>query len=195
MSLTPWPTRAAQAPRTPWGRPCPTVPSRRAGFRPKVESLEERCLLAVDVILEWNAVMLQANAVDHSLAAPEEGGPTLTARAFAIVSAGMYDAYNSIQQIGNPYLTVAPNADHASSEAAVAQAARDTLTALFPTQQAAFDAALTQTLARVPDGPFEDRGRDVGRFVAAQILQARAHDNADTIGDPAYVPNGLPGFH
>src|SRR5919198_861646 len=43
--------------------------------------------------------------------------------------------------------------------------------------------------------PLEDRGRAVGQFVAAQILQARAHDNADSIQDPPYVPNGLPGFH
>jgi hypothetical protein len=149
----------------------------------------------VDVILEWNAVLLQANAVDHSGPAPEQGGPTLTARAFAIVSAAMYDAYNSVHPIATPYLTVAPNADHASSDAAVAQAARDTLVALYPSQQAAFDAALTQTLARVPDGPFEDRGRAVGRFVAARILQARANDHADSIQDPPYVPNGLPGFH
>lgn len=150
---------------------------------------------AVDVILEWNAVMLQANAVDHSGTAPEEGGPTLTARAFAIVSAAMYDAYNSIHPIGTPYLTVAPDSDHASSEAAVAQAARNTLVALYPSQRTAFDAALTQTLARVPDGTFEDRGRDVGRFVARRILQVRATDNADSIQDPPYVPNGQPGFH
>ncbi len=173
----------------------PAAPSQRAGFKPRLESLEERCVPAVDVILEWNAVMLQANAVDHSGTAPEEGGPNLTARAFAIVSAAMYDAYNSIHPIGTPYLTVAPDADHASSEAAVAQAARNTLVALYPSQKAAFDAALTQTLARVPDGTFEDRGRDVGRFVARRILQIRATDNADSIQDPPYVPNGLPGFH
>jgi hypothetical protein len=195
VTLTWWRVRAAQPSRNTWGRRRPTGPSRRTGFKPRVESLEDRCLLAVDVILEWNAVMLQANAVDHSLAAPEEGGPNLTARAFAITSAAMYDAYNSIHPIGDPYLTVAPNADHASSDAAVAQAGHDTLVALFPSQQAAFDAALTQTLARVPDGAFEDRGRAVGQFVAAQILAARAHDNADTIQDPPYVPNGLPGFH
>jgi hypothetical protein len=182
MTLTWWRVRAAQQ-------------SRKPRFRPTVEALEDRCVPAVDVILEWNAVMLQANAVDHSLAAPEQGGPTLTARAFAIVSAAMYDAYNSVHPTAEPYLTVASNADHASSAAAVAQAAHDTLASLFPSQGATFDAALTQTLARVPDGAFEDRGRAVGSFVAGRILQARAHDNADSIQGPPYVPNGQPGFH
>jgi hypothetical protein len=190
MSGTWWPLRTIRAFRS----TC-SAPARRSGFKPRLESLEDRCVPAVDVILEWNAVMLQANAVDHSLSAPEQGGPTLTGRAFAIVSAAMYDAYNSIHHIGDAYLTMAPNADDASSEAAVAQAARNTLVALYPSQRAAFDAALTQTLDRVPDGTFENRGRGVGRFVATRILNARAHDNADTMQDPPYVPNGLAGFH
>src|SRR5262249_26193289 len=132
-----------------------SAPARRTSFKPRLESLEDRCVPAVDVILEWNAVMLEANAVDHSLSAPEEGGPTLTGRAFAIVSVAMYDAYNSIHRIGDAYLTMAPKSDDASSEAAVAQAARDTLVALYPSHRPAFDAALTETLARVPDGAFE----------------------------------------
>lgn len=63
--------------------------------------------MARDVILEWNAVMLQANANDHALAHPEEGGPVLTGRAFAIVSGAMYDAYNSIKHLGGAFMTTA----------------------------------------------------------------------------------------
>ncbi len=185
MTRTWWRVRAARQPRN----------SARAGFRPRVEALEDRCLPAADAILAWNAVMLQADAVDHGLAAPEQGGPALTARAFAIVSAAMYDAYNSVHPTGEPYLTLAPNADHASSDAAVAQAAHDTLVALFPSQTATFDDALNQSLARGPHGPMQDRGRAVGAYVAARMLQARAHDNADSIQSPPYVPNGLKGFH
>src|SRR5262245_44026437 len=191
MSGTWWPLRIIRAFRN----MRPTAPARPTGFKPRVESLEDRCVPAVDVILEWNAVMLEANAVDHSLAAPEQGGPTLTGRAFAIVSAAMYDAYNSIHHIGDAYLITAPTADNAYSEAAGAKAARNTLVDLCPSPRATFDAALTETLARVPDGAFENRGQGVGRFVATRILHARAHDNAETMQDPPYVPNGLPGFH
>src|SRR4051794_7015342 len=71
-------------------------------FKPGVNALEGRCLLSADSILEWDGIMLQADANDPSLAIPEQAGPVLTARAFAIVGAAMYDAYNSIERIGDP---------------------------------------------------------------------------------------------
>src|SRR5205085_7775622 len=122
------------------------VASRAARFRPRLEPLEPRQLMARDAILDWNAVMLQANANDHALAHPEEGGPVLTARAFAIASLAMYDAYNSIKPIGTPFLVSAPVSGRADADAAVAQAAHDTLLALFPSQKNMFDKALTYEL-------------------------------------------------
>jgi hypothetical protein len=156
-----------------------------AGMRP----------LPTDVILEWNSVMLHANANDHALVSPEQGGPILTARAFAITSSAMYDALNSITRIGEPYLVKAPSSSGADRDAAVAQAAHDTLMALYPAQQPMFDAALDVTLARVRDGRREDRGRAVGTFVADQILAARAGDGSSEIHLPAHEPVGMPGFH
>src|SRR5262245_27905169 len=111
------------------------------------EPLEDRRLMAVDVILEWNSVLLEANARDHALAAPQQGGPILTARAFAIASAAMYDAYNSINKIGDSYLVSASGVKGANVDAAVAQAAYTTLTALYPAQRALFSQALVDTLA------------------------------------------------
>ena len=72
----------------------------------------------------------------------------MTARAFAIVSAAMYDAYNSIERMGAPFLVRVQLAGETDSDAAVAQAAHDTLVALFPSQQARFDAALDETFWR-----------------------------------------------
>jgi hypothetical protein len=159
------------------------------------EPLEARQMMAVDVFLEWNDVLLDANAVDHSLAAPEQGGPILTSRAFAIVSAAMYDAYNSIEKIGEAYLVTAPNAKKADSDAAVAQAAHDTLVALFPSQASTFDDELAETLARIPNGSAENRGRAVGAYVARRILAAREDDGMEELHQVMYVANGLPGFH
>ncbi|MEX2114438.1 MAG: hypothetical protein WD845_14685, partial [Pirellulales bacterium] len=160
-----------------------------------VETLEQRNLMAADVILEWNEIMLDANAYDHSLAKPEQGGPILTARAFAIVSAAMYDAYNSVESIGERYLVKAPLAKTADVDAAVAQAAHDTLVALYPSQVETFDAALTTTLARVRNGLREIQGRVVGAYVADVVLDARADDGADHLGEAMYDPSGLPGSH
>ena len=100
-----------------------------ARCRPRVETLERRELMARDVILDWNAVMLQANANDHALGHPEQGGPVLTGRAFAIVSVAMYDAYNSIKHIGSCLFDDCSAPKGANVDAAVAQAAHDTLLA------------------------------------------------------------------
>lgn len=161
----------------------------------EVELLQDRNLLLVDPILEWNAVMIQADAVDHSEAVHQQQGPILSSRAFAITSAAMYDALNSIEKIGTPYLAVAPDADGASVDAAVAQAAHDTLVALYSTQTVAFDFALDLTLARVPDEPSKTQGIAIGQFVANSILQARANDGSADTNNPPYVPIDAPGFH
>jgi hypothetical protein len=171
--------------------------SRRRTFVPRIEKLEDRRVMATDVILEWNDVLLTANAADHARTAPEQGGPILTARAFAMVSVAMYDAYNSIERMGAPFQVRVFLEGETNSDAAVAQAAHDTLLALFPSQQARFDAALNQTVARIVDGPAEDRGRIVGAAVAAAILQLRSDDGAADLMkfDAEYQPKNLPGFH
>src|SRR5207248_5579863 len=119
----------------------------RPTARPTVEALEDRCLLAGDVILHWNAVALDALKNDYAPGhTPDQGGPTRDSRALAIVHAAMFDAVNSIADRFTPYLTMAPNARGASVDAAVARAAHDTLAQLYPGQKAAFDVALADTL-------------------------------------------------
>ena len=159
-----------------------------------MELLETRCVLSGDVILQWNAVALAGLKGDYALGhTPDQGGPTRDSRALAIVHAAMFDAVNSIDGRYTPYLTVAPNAKGASIDAAAAQAAHDTLVQLYPSQKATFDAALTDTLAHVPNGKAEDGGVAVGKYVAAAILAARAGDGSDAMMD--YHPIGKPGHH
>ncbi len=165
----------------------------RRYFRPTLEVLEERCLLSVDTVLEWNSIALNAVVVDHTLPDGTQTGPVYSARALAIVQAAVYDAVNSIDGSYTPYLTVAPDAAGGSIDAAAAWAAHDTLVALYPLQQASFDAHLTQTLARIPDGPAKDTGRQVGEYVASQILQARSDDGR--YDNPPYTATPGPGVH
>src|SRR5262249_42002746 len=114
-----------------------TSPLEKVRFLPNLEALEQRCLLSVDPILEWNAVAIQVDQTSYSGFDPnDQAGPTRSSRALAIEHAAMFDAWNSINSRYTPYLTMAPNADNASDEAAVAQAAHDTLVALYPHQQA-----------------------------------------------------------
>jgi hypothetical protein len=165
-----------------------------ARFRPMVEELEKRCLLTVDPILEWNAVALEANRISYSGGVVnDEIGPTRSSRALAIESVAMFDAYNSIHGQFTPYLVQAPNAINASDVAAVAQAAHDTIVAMYPHQQALVDTALAQTLARVHNVTAKTRGIAVGHYVANAILAARTDDGWQIPG--SYIPDGLPGHH
>jgi hypothetical protein len=149
--------------------------------------------MSADSVLDWNAVALGAVAADHSVPNPSQGGPTRTSRALAIVHAAMFDAANCIDRSFMPYLVNRHAPKKASIDAAVAQAAHDTLVALYPQQTATFDAALEQTLDGVPNGASERHGVHTGQFVAKKILKARQDDGSDL--NPAYVDGTLPGEH
>ncbi len=145
---------------------------------------------AHDPVLEWNAIALVAVVDDHSgtFGAPEQGGPTRTARALAIVHIAMYDAVNAIVGGYEPYLAVTGlppgTIENASLEAAVAQAAHDTLVALYPSQDAVFDTALQRVLNSIPTHHGRSAGRLVGATAALNILWERLGDGGDTPNEP-----------
>jgi len=139
-----------------------------------------------DPVLLWNEVALNAVVDDHSgtFGAPDQGGPTRTARALAIVHIAMYDAVNAIEGGYKPYIEVtglpAGTLDKASLDAAVAQAACDTLAVLYPRQAAVFDAALQRVLTGIPDHHGRSAGTTVGGTAALNILWDRLGDGGDT---------------
>jgi len=153
----------------------------------------------MDHILYWNNVALEANRRDFSNVpgtdkpSPEQGGPTLSSRALAIVHLAMYDAHAGvINSAALPrYLAAPPNpAAGANAAAAVAAAAHACLSALFPRQKPHFDAA---HLAAGLSGPGLAEGRDFGLLVAKAILQDRGGDpSAHATG---YFPSDAPGRH
>ncbi|MGD9853765.1 MAG: chloroperoxidase [Planctomycetaceae bacterium] len=156
--------------------------------------LEARVLLTADVIMEWNAVALEVNRISYSgEVVNDQIGPTRSSRALAIVHAAMFDAWNSVNFKYTPYLVKAPCSGVASDAAAVAQAAHDTLVAMYPHQQASIDAALADTLAQVPNRTAKARGIKVGKYVAAAILKARQGDGSEVPG--VYTPSGDMGYH
>jgi hypothetical protein len=170
---------------------------RKPDYRPCLENLENRIVPASatgDIILDWNTVAITVNQTSYSgFDSNDQSGPTRSSRAMAIVHAAMFDAWNSVNHQYTPYLTLAPNADGASDVAAVAEAAHDTLVALYPHQRAFIDTSFTETLTHVVDGNAETRGINVGKFVAQQILAARANDGSAIPG--VYVPDGQIGHH
>jgi hypothetical protein len=160
-----------------------------------VEPLEQRCLMSADMVLQWNAIAIQAAVNDYSLPQSYQVGPTRLSRAMAIVQAAVYDTANSIAPQYAAYLIQEPAPADASLDAGVAQAAHDTLVALFPNQQAYLDSALASSLQGIPVSAAVD-GAAVGSEVASFILAARASDGAakDAVGQPVnYTFGQLPG--
>lgn len=161
-------------------------------FRPTLETLEARLVLSGDPVLRWNDLANDAVKVDHTNGNAEQGGPTRTARALAMVHVAIYDAVNAIDRMGASYVSDIPASVNASVEVAVAAAAHDTLSALYLNQQAVFDRALAQVLAETPDGPAETEGLAVGRQAAQGILALRSEDNS-RVANP-YTVNHEMGF-
>jgi hypothetical protein len=147
------------------------------------------------MVVHWNQVAIQAAVNDYSLAPGYQIGPTRLGRAMAIVQAAVYDSVNSIDPQYTPYLIQIAAPAGASMDAAVAQAAHDTLLAMFPNQQPFFDSELASSLAGIATLPAVE-GVAVGSAVAGYTLAVRAKDGSqiDAAGQPVnYTYGQLPG--
>lgn len=176
-----------------WFHRRPTPARSQTTYRPNVEVLEDRTVPTGDMVLRWNTIALQAVAADHSVSVPEQGGPTRSARALAIVQTAVFDAVNSIVGRFRPYLVDLRTRGNVSIDAAVATAARNTLAALYPRLRAVFHGAWRSSLAAIPNGIAEEQGVAVGRRVARAILAARRNDGSNL--PMPYTFDSAPGKH
>src|SRR5438874_1504370 len=149
----------------------------------RLEPLEDRCVPSANVVLEWNQLALHA-------VGQARVNPVVASRALAITEAAVYDSVNAIDRSFEPYHAHVAASRGASPEAAAAQAAHDTLSALFPAQAGAFDAALAADLAGIPAGRAR-QGAAVGHDVAQQILDWRSTDGSGAT--VPYTPGTAPG--
>ena len=137
-------------------------------------------------VRRWNEIAIDASGLDHTPVAPgenrvfgEQFGPGRASRAMAIVHIAIFDAVNAIAGSYRSYggLPLAPRGT--SVKAAVAQAAHDTLVALFPSQTGSFDARLEEDLGSIQDAVARGNGIDLGHRAAAAILALRAGDGSE----------------
>jgi PAP2 superfamily len=172
-------------------------------FHPQPPGNANDTRYATEPIHRWNKIAIDATGLDHTPVAPgehrtfgEQLGPGRASRAMAIVHVAMFDAINAalgqyqsftgIQSAPYPY----------STAAAVAQAAHDALTSVFPSQKPAFDQELADDLLRVTNGPLKDNGIAFGKKVAAAVLATRVSDGAEIPEEHIgidYFPSNLPG--
>lgn len=140
---------------------------------------------AAGSIQHWNEIAIDATGLDHTPVTPGENrvfgeqlGPARASRAMAIIHLAIFDAVNAIEGGYNSYTGVGPVPFDTSMKAAIAQAAHDTLVALFPSQAPSFDDQLADDLTEIPDGRVRTNGVTLGRRTAAAILAARANDGS-----------------
>lgn len=157
----------------------------------------------LDVVRRWNRIAIDASGLDHTPVAigenrvfGEQVGPGRSSRAMAIVHVAIFEAVNAIDGRYVSYVGLRRAQAGTSLNAAIAQAAHDTLAPLFPSQRAAFDAELAADLAAIRDRLARAKGVDLGKRAAASILALRANDGANH-PEPLYgvdwIPADVPG--
>lgn len=137
-------------------------------------------------ILRWNRIAVDASGLDHTPVEDgeervygEQLGPCRASRAMAIVHIAQFEAVNSIQQKYASYLGLPRARSGASPVAALAQASRDALVAMFPSQSEYFDAYLAEDLAVLPEGVGKTNGIEAGMRAAASVVSRRTDDGSN----------------
>ncbi len=133
----------------------------------------------------WNQVAIDTSGIDHTPGVPGEGrvfgeqlGPGRASRAMAIVHIAMFDAVNAVIGGYRSYTGLSRVFSNTSIDAAIAQAAHDTLVALFPAQTERLDTVLAEDFSRIQDGHAKANGVALGRRAAEAILALRANDGS-----------------
>src|SRR5918999_5551020 len=139
-----------------------------------------------DVVTDWNLTAIKATQA--------AGQPNpMFARNLAMVHAAIYDAVNAIDRSHTVYAVDIQAKPGASLEAAAAAAAYGVLTRLYWTQTPAFDVALEESLAAIPEGPARADGLAIGAEVAQALLALRKDDRSNT--PVTYTPTSEPGVY
>lgn len=140
----------------------------------------------VSWVLRWNQIAIDASGLDHMPPQPgenrvfgEQMGPGRSSRAMAIVHIAIFEAINAVTRQYQSYVGFPPlRRGGVYLEAAIAQAAHDTLRALFPAQSDRFAAQLADDLGRIPGGSAKETGIVLGRDTAEAILSRAARDGS-----------------
>jgi hypothetical protein len=158
---------------------------------PRVEPLEDRCLLSAGFVLDWNDLVVDVQRLRGQ-------GNQAAARALAMMGAAVYDSVNAINPTHTVYHTDArtfPDVSIASADGAAAQAAHDVAYALYtqPAERTRIDGLLNTQLTELLIGGVAGvaEGIALGQFVAGDVLAWRANDHSgDTV---IYTPGSGPG--
>ncbi|MBX9738345.1 MAG: hypothetical protein K2X32_15600, partial [Phycisphaerales bacterium] len=187
MCLLPWyPSASAEGVRG--GFDEAFGPRFHPDIRPAPPELKTRPRPGVDQaasVRHWNRIAIDASGLDHTPVAPGESrvfgeqlGPGRSSRAMAIVHLAVFEVVNAVEGDYGSYIGLGRAKIGTSMKAGIAQAAHDTLAALFPSQSLRFDEDLAEELAEIPEGRLKTNGIALGKRSAAGVLAARANDGS-----------------
>lgn len=150
------------------------------------ESQQSQFQAKKDPIHRWNRIAIDASGLDHTPVAVgevrnfgEQLGPGRASRAIAIVHIAIFDAANAIIGGYQSYTKLPPAPAGTSLNAAIAQAAHDTLVALFPSQSNRFNRFLANDLSQITDSTSKSDGIRLGQRAAERILAMRNEDGSN----------------
>ena len=126
-------------------------------------------MASADVVLHWNAIMLNTIGAEN---------PFAQTRFAAITHTAVFEAVNSITGDYEPYLGTINAPPGASAKAAAVAAAHIVLKNYFPSSAVNLDLARATSLAVIPDGQAKDDGIAVGEAAAAAMIANRASDGS-----------------
>jgi hypothetical protein len=134
----------------------------------------------------WNQIAVDCSGLDHTPVAPgetrvfgEQFGPGRASRAMAITHIAMFDALNAIQGRYKSYSRISRAFGRVSADAAIAQAAHDTLVAMYPSQAADLGTLLQDDLNAIRSSDYaKSAGISLGRRAARAILEHSSHDGS-----------------
>jgi hypothetical protein len=162
---------------------------------------------ALDRYLLWHEIALDTTAIDHT---PEDStngepprgfgeqlGPHRSSYAMAIIHIAMFEAINAISKKYESYVGLAPADKYVSMDRAIAQAAHDTLVALYPNQVERIDPLFREDVAEIHGEQHAiGDGAELGARAARAILAKRENDGSD-LPEPRvgvdYFPADKPG--
>ena len=120
---------------------------------------------ARDAMHHWNHIAIDSSGLDHTPVLEgdprifgEQLGPGRSSRAMAIVHIAMFDAVNAIAKRYRSYTGIPDAAPGASMDAAIAQAAHDTLVAMYPVAEGPLRRAARRGAGENCRRPRQDRG-------------------------------------
>lgn len=141
---------------------------------------------SADVVLQWNEV-----ASDVLLANTNFQNPGMASRTMAMMNLAMYDTLNSVQPGHRRFYKHGSPTEPVNIDAALASAAHQVLSKIYPDQSVLLNSALQNSLSGVANSAAKTAGIAFGQSVGTTVYSARAADGYDQM--QAYSPTNQPG--